>query len=108
MGALGAPMLAEIALHAKDLIADGWAHGYPSRFDAGRRSERCAVIAIAEATFEQGLEKFEVPANTLFKEVIGVPCTLDIGNWNDHPSRTKQDVLDAFDEMARLAKERGL
>jgi hypothetical protein len=94
--------LAEVALHAKDLIADGWTQGQLKVRGGGRVVARCAIGAIDEATNNwQHCEALE----DLLLEITGWGV---ISYWNDAPERTKQDVLDAFDEMARLAKERGL
>lgn len=102
-------MVAEIALHAKDLIADGWLQGESLRKDhRGKITARCAMGALVAAIPMPNaavLQETYFQCLSLFVEVIG---SSGIAFWNDAPNRTKQDVLDAFDDMARLAKERGL
>jgi hypothetical protein len=98
--------LAEVALHAKDLVADGWVQGRPPI----RLGEHCAGSALLMAMSSPKDENGAIP---LLFEAANIPLEApslfhSLVNWNDAPERTKQDVLNAFDEMARLAKERGL
>lgn len=98
------PTLAEIALHAKDLIADGWVQGRGREINGNFQvTAYCVSAALDRAGCSQWTRSAE-----LFREAAGLSASGWITLWNDDPRRTKQDVLDAFDEMARLAKERGL
>jgi hypothetical protein len=96
--------LADVALHARDLILDGkWVQREPIQ----SRQEICAVYALLNVTgkrFETDLED----ELWLFREAAGIPERQGTADWNDHPVTTKEEVVAAFDEMARLAKERGL
>jgi hypothetical protein len=99
------PTLTEIALYAKDLVADGWVRGHLYVWDENHMIiARCPRGAINEATLNYKSEH-ALKLEQLLCEVIDYP---NISHWNDALYRTKQNVLDAFDEMARLAKERGL
>jgi hypothetical protein len=94
--------LAEIALHAKRLlVVDGWIQNVRRREVDGVVVGRCAASALEEAAGYSAYPE----ARALLGEVV-FPNV--VTRWNDAPERTKQDVLDAFDEMARLAKEREL
>lgn len=100
------PTLVEIALHARDLIADGWVQGTAVVIEADGDRQKPA-LCVSEVLNWVGYEQWE-EAVSLFREAAGIPLGWSLSSWNDHPSRTKQEVLDAFDRMAVLAKERGL
>lgn len=99
----------KVLIGARKLLAEkGWCQGAYARDLKGQPVWEfvgskapvayCALGAIIESAGGAGEE-----ARNVFSSVIdnnGLPA------WNDHPSRTKEEVLTAFDQAIKLASEK--
>lgn len=95
-----------ILIEARQKISEGWTQGAYARMsnevdDGGKVSTDsrlatcwCSVGAVG-AVAPHGVD-YRATLNKL-KEVMGWPSTADIIQWNDAPTRTKDEVLDLFD-----------
>jgi hypothetical protein len=93
----------EILTNARALIAKGWtqghyarmASGYPCHENSQRAVSWCLVGAVCRAGeiyLRQALDAVEY-----LREIIGDPDLPLIGNWNDAPGRTQEEVLALLD-----------
>lgn len=71
--------------------------GEPSYFSVDPSDPRSMVV--------NGAKRFLASGTYTGCEVPGCACS--VGNWNDHPSRTKEDVLAAFDRAVLKLEEEG-
>lgn len=93
-------------IEARQKISEGWTQGAYARMsnevdDGGKvyADSRlatcwCSVGAVGAVTPEA---MSSLPALNKIKEVMNWPSTADIIQWNDDPTRTKEEVLDLFD-----------
>lgn len=113
------PRTVDVLLAARDAIGpDTWTQGTEHRDAAGRFATHhqavrsCAVGHIAIATrnlraIPAGMDARVVLAEVVTDEfsLLPVGSGIQVGEWNDDPGRTWQDVWDALDAAATLAKE---
>lgn len=85
----------EVALAAKDVILD---HGWVQGDFFGPNGEVCLSAAIRMVGWQEG--------DSLVHKAVRARTGLDAAfRWNDQPGRTKQEVLDLLDDVARDLKE---
>ena len=75
-------------------VKAGWTKG------AYRRGQSFCARGAIDAACDQEQWKTKLDARRLFAIAIG---TESIEDWNDHPRRTKSEVLGAFDAAMSLA-----
>lgn len=91
---------------ARKLIFEkGWCQGVPARDANGNKVGRYsdeAVCFCVEAATEVASNR-DYYAGVFAREALRkVISKRDIWQWNDHPKRTKEEVLAAFDESINL------
>lgn len=108
----------ETLTEARDLlINEGWTQGiYFEVLDDSGVCHRCAMGALRQYDKEDHphvIATLEVRDILLaaMREVDndagdGVLCFLSVIQWNDHPGRTKEQVIEAFNKAIELAKAR--
>lgn len=95
--------ITESLVKARELIVNGWSQGADARDGAGQRinlySENavsfCTVGALHRTTFSY---PHLLDAQNFLKEIAGDKY---LTVWNDHPARTKEEVIDLFDRAIR-------
>lgn len=105
------PKLSDVYRRAKELIeTKGWIQGAlamdgTSRCDVDsvKATCFCAVGALMRSSMEHGNIQFGVSIDEPMTEV----CAETLTTYNDHPLRTKEEVLAKFDEAIVLLEERG-
>jgi hypothetical protein len=86
---------------ARELVATGWGQHTSVRYQPGGRVEYCPLGAIAKAGAEYGND-FRGKSVRELKDALGVESIIA---FNDDPSRTQAEVVDAFDRaIARLGQ----
>lgn len=101
---------AEILRKAKALIENGWCQGSNAKDSAGdrcdERSDRaasfCALGALVRIRSLECQDEYPWTAPTYLIPVIH---SNDIVGWNDAPSRTKAEVVEAFERAAQRAEK---
>lgn len=89
----------EILVEAKRLLEEkGWCQGVFQ--DEGSRY--CSVEAVCQAMTLPDHETSADEGLIILASVIGNTA---IDEWNDDPSRTKEEVLTAFDKAIKLAEQ---
>lgn len=95
-----------ILIEARQKVSEGWTQRAYARMsnevdDGGKVSADsrlatcwCSVGAVGAVTPEA---MSSMPALNKLKEVMGWPSTADIIQWNDEPTRIKEEVLALFD-----------
>lgn len=104
------PRVVDVFLAARDAVGpDTWTQGTMNRDGGGRpstpatSSRSCVMGHLLRATY-LGSGEFSEAITLLVKAADIDTGTLTM--WNDDPGRTWQDVWDALDAAASLAKER--
>lgn len=96
--------VAELLEKAAATVALGWCQGYAARnADGCQRAsyEPDAVRWCALGGIFRHASPHEPMATILLSNTIG---TDDVARWNDHPSRTQSEVVDALLRAAALAR----
>lgn len=94
--------VADILRKARQLIADGWCQRDSVAYDARSKTfSYCALGAISAAG------NLRTARNLAFVYLTSAisPQAVAIPHWNDHPRRTQEEVLAAFDKAIELAEE---
>lgn len=85
-----------------NIEARGWCQGDGKVFDPLRRYGFCVGSSLGPVTFDN-------PEMTkvcdMFKIANGISLLSGLGDWNDAPERTKEEVLAAFDKAIALAEQ---
>ncbi len=107
----------ELLQHAKTLlISHGWTQGQfmkTTKDWRGNTIKRYCIIGALCVAFEQmnasripsNLDVFILTSSSLPVKTFTDKFETTIDNWNDDPSRTFQDVMDAFDNAILEIKE---
>ena len=85
-------------VEARALIERGWCQKTVRTFIDGHL-RYCAIGAMIEVS---GIGEICTLARP-FEDATGLSSTSEIGHWNDDPSRTKADVVAAFDRAIEIA-----
>ena len=105
------PTVADVLDRAADIIQfEGWCqHEYVHRGPDGQPTAYCmkgGIMAAAERLdpkckrfFERGWAAAEAAATYLATDADSIP------EWNDHPDRTAEDVIDALRGCAKAQRE---
>ncbi len=82
----------------------GWVQGDEEAFDG--KNGCCVGTSVSGRNLpgEFDLER-SLDALRLFKIANGIDLDLGVGDWNDFPARTKEEVLTAFDKAIALAEQ---
>ena len=106
--------VADILLEARDRIGLGHTKGHwaVDRFDRDVSPTDPNAVAwctegaiIAAEGLQVCSETFRTVAQETFRKALGVEIDGDTLNWNDEDERTPAQVIDAFDQAVRLAKD---
>lgn len=108
--------LVDAALHARDLLADGWCQRVKARAVVDNRTgeakeEVCLAQAMGRAEDQFHLSKSdrwgfrELAYDAIARRTGDLPALACLADYNDAPERTKQDILDLMDDVVRAAKE---
>lgn len=99
----------DVLLEAKGLVIDhNWVGRAPLWHALNEVCAHTAISRAAERTARPNVgTQYEAMKKAMgyFSRAISKPSPTSITFWNDTPGRTKQEVIDAFDEAIRLAKE---
>lgn len=91
---------AEVLAATREVLAErGWHQGNFMDADTGA----VCIVGALDAVVPEGVgDDVIVP----LRDAIGVPCGLQITQWNDAPERTYEDVVLALKHAEELALER--
>lgn len=100
----------QVLMEGKKLIERGWCQGALARNEGGLRvpiydsrvTSVCSVGALVAGSAEHG---DVCEAEDLLRVAAGVYHS-DVPTWNDDPQRTKEEVIQAFDDAIALGLER--
>lgn len=87
------------------LETHGWCQGSLARRNDDGSLSYCSLGALDKAVGHEVSNFFFQKAWRYMK--MAMDDTPSIASWNDHPRRTKTQVLAAFDRAAELAQENG-
>jgi hypothetical protein len=97
----------ELMRSAKGMIKrGGWAQGDKKAFAEDNAFGYCVATAcVASCQHERISTDNAREMVLLFKDANGIDENMAIGEWNDAPERTKDEVMEAFDRaIARSAQ----
>jgi hypothetical protein len=101
----------EVLVLARNLISGvGWCQGKSTQTDTeGKVVAFCMVGAVGEAIGIEFLNiDSRIEAKNLLRKAIGGNIfrgIVPLCEWNDNANRTKEEVLEVFDEAINLAEE---
>lgn len=105
------PTIADVLLRAAEYVERGWTQGTGARSAKGRRvvvTGRAAVCWCAEGAIHMAARDNEETiwqARTVLLRVLPDEVT-SIMDWNDAPSRTQAEVVDALRRAAKACEQR--
>lgn len=82
----------------------GWAQGDDAVFIEGS-PHGCCVATSMGVYAGVNFGELSMDATLVFKRANGIDKNNGVGNWNDDPARTKEEVLTAFDKAIALAEQ---
>lgn len=80
-----------------NLLERGWCQGDYAALYADKPRKCCAGTALPCGIGGMG-------ALEILKVANGIPLSIGIGEWNDAPERTREDVLTAYDKAIAAAE----
>lgn len=98
----------QIFINAKKLIEAGWGQGDDLVLPLDS-SFYCVATACTRAEVDRAKRDGDdyrsvLPAADVFRAANGIPDHISLGDWNDAPERTKDEVLAAFDKAIEAAR----
>lgn len=94
----------KILVGAKKLLENGWCQKHLNVIDENGNMSYCSIGAIHSAANNIALLRSQDRQRAYDSLRISIE-NYYIDNWNDHPDRTKEEVLAAFDKAIELAKQ---
>lgn len=98
-------------IHARWYVDYGWCQTFFRRRMSSEHlgQEHCLTGAVGTAVFNNDPWRNYKACNELYHKTLSFLedgfLNREVREWNDDPSRTKQDVLQALDEAIALAKQ---
>ncbi len=105
----------EVLLAARELVAGGWSRRLYARGPTGREVDElsddavcfCAVGALLRATSSDAYDPSDDFREAKWMLENTVRAQVGIASWNDDPTTTHLDVVQAFERAALLAMSEG-
>lgn len=80
----------------------GWAQGDVAVFCGPPDGPCCVATSLPKLGDDYDRSLLAID---LFKQINNIDPMIGIGEWNDDPARTKEEVLTAFDKAIALAEQ---